>query len=291
MTKVFLTTAGAGEYIIPAGVTSLTTIKAIGGGGSGRNYVGASGWDSGGGGEFAQVDSYNVTAANTYDYSVGASATWSSGQPGVDGGDSWFTKDGGGQTDIINANGGVGATYYVQGTGGTGGTGDTTYNGGNGGKFAFPGNGAGGGAGGDSSAGGIGANSAGSGYGGAGGGGGNGGNGGQNSGNTGGTGGTNANSGGAGGDGGLGESTPTAANGHNGVMGTDLDATHGSGGGGGGMATYSSGSTAGQGSKYGGGGGSAYKGNQTVGTGAQGVVALEFTAAAASSHTQFMIIS
>jgi len=128
MTKVFLTSVGAGEYVIPAGVTTLTSIKCIGGGASATNYSGGGtgGKPSGGGGEFAQKNNYSVTASTTYDYNVGAGADWNGGKTGANGGNSWFTTDGGNDDDIVLANGGVGGGYYNSGSGGPGGTGEVT---------------------------------------------------------------------------------------------------------------------------------------------------------------------
>jgi len=115
--------AAAGDFTwtCPAGVTSVQ-VECWGGGGSGstvsQNRVGG----GGAGGAYAKLNSYAVSAGNTYYIRVGAGGVSpSSGNGGAAGNDSWFSnstpavvclaKGGGG--------GGVGANNSVPGIGGT----------------------------------------------------------------------------------------------------------------------------------------------------------------------------
>ena len=121
------TTAGAGTWTCPAGVTSVLA-ECWGGGGGGAGASNSSyGAGAGGGGEYA-AQTVTVTPFRVYNYTVGgggtAGAGTSSGNPGSAGGNSVFTGDAASVTAHGGGGGGVN-TYSHGGTGGTGGTGST----------------------------------------------------------------------------------------------------------------------------------------------------------------------
>lgn len=132
-----------GNFITPAGVTSIKFEAYGAGGGGGRggttNKYGGGG---GGGGAYSVNNSVTVSPGTSYSITVGTgglggSATSTDGKPGS------LTSATFGST-TITANGGTGGRSYTNGrTGGTGGSG--TYKGGNGGTGSTSGSGGGGG--------------------------------------------------------------------------------------------------------------------------------------------------
>ena len=149
----FLTSVGAGTWIVPDGVYSITvSCWGGGGGGGGAENTGLTGTrrGSGGGGGGFTSRTFSVTPGSPLSYSVGAGglAGGLGGGTGGTGGSSFFTVG----STTITASGGVGGPGTRgsgngnAGTGGSGGTGSggtTNFSGGNGGTAN--GNGAGGG--------------------------------------------------------------------------------------------------------------------------------------------------
>jgi hypothetical protein len=176
------TSNGAGQWIAPAGTTSVKC-ECVGPGGRGSSITVGNNESGGGGGggEYAAEAALAVTAGHTYSFFV---STGGQGAGGASSGQTWFQGD----SVRVTANGGfnVANNTTAGGVGGSGSTNTTHHNGGTGGAGGSPGTtgaGGGGGTGGPTGAGGTG--SAGSGgVGGAGG--------------SAGTGGTPAGSGGAG---------------------------------------------------------------------------------------------
>ncbi len=86
-TEVTKTTAGAGTWTAPPGVTSVT-VEVWGGGGKGGARVNSTyGAGGGGGGAYAKKASQTVTPGTTYNFMVGAGSTSTAA-----GGDSWFVN-------------------------------------------------------------------------------------------------------------------------------------------------------------------------------------------------------
>jgi hypothetical protein len=302
----FVTTTGTGQFTLPSDWSDDNQFEVIGGGGAGgTNYVDATA--GGGGGAYSSVSDIVSLADNT-DYNVGAGGTPSATASVRDGGDSFFghtvcasanvcAGGGDGATDE-NDNGAGGAVIVGTGfAGGTGGTGGSNNNDGGGG---------GGAAGGPNGVGGNGGNNHFNGAGGAGGG-----DGGQNGANgdsevNGGAGGDGPVSGGgtppggagtaATGGGGAGGTLGSTENGGNGgtgdgsASGTNWGAGKGSGGGGGGGSDDGEG---GDGGLYGGGGGGhgedGANGEAGKGLGADGVLVITYTPAAAKSDVPYAL--
>lgn len=150
MTTDTLTTLGAGQWTVPAGVYSIETLEIWGGGGSGAtgNNLG-SGGGGGGGAEKRTITRIPVTPGQVIDFFIGAggAAVGTAATPGNAGEDSWFLASGTykavkGSGGIFNGAGGAG------GTGGIGGTGSNGTAGGAGGFGVVGAGGAGGGTGG-----------------------------------------------------------------------------------------------------------------------------------------------
>lgn len=153
--QVAYTTPGTYSFIAPSGLNPATVSVVCVGGGGGTNFSG------GGGGGLGYVNSYSVTAGNSYTVVVGAGGQCpSSGDTATDGGDSYFVS-----TAVVKGGGGGRGRYLTSGgtsAGGVGGTYDGT-GGGNGGAggpgLGYFGGGGSGGAGGYSGAGGVGGTS------------------------------------------------------------------------------------------------------------------------------------
>jgi hypothetical protein len=287
-------------WMVPADWNSTdNSIETIGGGGGGGTSSGGNDAGGGGGGAYSKIYNLALTPGATITIQVGAG-----GSANGEGGDTWFNGASLAACSV-GAKGGADASGITGGAGGdqASGIGTTRFSGGNGGSSSNSQNGGAGGGGaagpnGAGRAGGPSAGNVGSGGGGAGGGrstagsdgtGGAGGNGGTAQDSTaGGAGGVfavdNAQRGshGSGGGGGASGGTATSRGGSGGA-GVDFDSNHGAGGGGGG-AGYDPGTTdsiGGAGGLYGGGGGgSAYLG-PSGGSGAQGVIVVNYTPAAA----------
>ena len=130
-------TSGSGNWVAPAGVTSVI-VEVWGGGGKGASFVSASGSGGGGGGGGYSKSTVSVTPGNSYAYVVGAGSTTTS-----PGGNSSF----GGATVVANGGNSVANNSATGVAGGASGTGTFIYSGGGGAT------GSGGGGGGGSSAG------------------------------------------------------------------------------------------------------------------------------------------
>lgn len=168
-------TPGTYTFSPRAGLTTLSTVEAWGGGGGGTNGYNANGNKdaAGGGSEYAKDTSVAVSGATSYTVTVGAggaggvissngSLAKNKANPGKDGGSSKFVGD----SVTTTAHGGKGGTFTGSrgGNGGTGSTSATHHDGGAGGKnsgTSFGGSG-GGGSGGTSATGNSGANGGGS---------------------------------------------------------------------------------------------------------------------------------
>lgn len=127
----YFNVAGAGTWVPPCGVTSIT-VEAWGGGGSGgaatingQKYGGG----GGAGGAFARKLNVAVTPGTSYNYSIGAGGQGNTGS-GNNGGDTWFINS----TTVLAKGGAKGVAN--NGTGGLGTTvgsiGDVVYRGGHG---------------------------------------------------------------------------------------------------------------------------------------------------------------
>lgn len=131
-----------GNFITPAGVTTVK-VEAYGAGGGG-GYGGSSnkrGGGGGGGGGYRLFNSVSVTPGTSYPIVIGIGGSGSTGGNGTVGGNTTFA------TSAVIAYGGSGGKSYTNGrTGGAGGVG--TYSGGDGGTGSSTGSGGGGGAGG-----------------------------------------------------------------------------------------------------------------------------------------------
>ena len=117
-------TAGAGTWTCPSGVTSVL-LEAWGGGGGGgaasNSYYAAGG---GGGAEYA-AQTVSTTPFHVYNFTVGAagSAGAATGNPGTSGGTTTFTADSG---VTVTAHGGGGGGVNGGNSGGAGGSGGST---------------------------------------------------------------------------------------------------------------------------------------------------------------------
>lgn len=150
MTTVNLTTLGAGQWTVPAGVWSIDLeIWAGGGSGATGNNLG-SGGGGGGGGEKRTITRVPVTPGQVIDYYIGAggAAVGTQTTNGLPGEDSWFLASGTykavkGSGGIWNGAGGAGGTGGIGGTGanGTAGTAGGLGVVGNGGAAGAPGGG------------------------------------------------------------------------------------------------------------------------------------------------------
>lgn len=301
---VFISTAGASTYTIPADFGALVSVEAIGGGGAGFLSGGSGG--GGGGGAYAYSNLIiGLVASGTAYYQVGAAVT-----------DTWFNAvSNAAPTSIVQgvlAKAGATATTSTGGAGGlaSASVGSPKFNGGTGGAGGtIKAAGGGGGAAGPGGAGGTGGagNAASNTTGGGGGSGatltvagtiGNaglisaGGAGGASTGQTGGTGATatlNANNTppANGGGGGGGASGSTRVNGGAGSAGNYWTATAGgtagSGGGGGGGGGPVTAFNGGNGALYGAGGGGAFN-TGTAGTGAQGIIVITYAITAVTRY-------
>lgn len=129
-----------GNFITPAGLTSVKVELYAGGGGGG--YGGSSnkrGGGGGGGGGYRLNNTVTVTPGTSYPIVIGTGGSGSTGGNGNNGNNTTFN------TNTVIAYGGGGGESYANGrTGGTGGVG--TYNGGDGGTGSSTGSGGGGGA-------------------------------------------------------------------------------------------------------------------------------------------------
>jgi hypothetical protein len=132
--------SGSGNWVCPAGVTSVK-VEVWGAGGAGGGYTSAGGGGGGGGGgEYAAEPAIAVTPGNSYAYTVGAGGTAVAGGNGGNGGDTDF---GGGLVGGFGGDGG--AVNGFGGSGAAGGGSTADFNGGSGGTQAFTGGGGGGG--------------------------------------------------------------------------------------------------------------------------------------------------
>jgi len=127
-TQQVFTTAGAGTFTIPAGVTQVTVECWGGGGNGGSTNTNGNKTGGGGGGAYARK-LLTVIPGNTYNLTVGAA-----------GNDSWFNNN-----TIVLAKGGTSVVANATG-GGAGGSavlsiGDQVYSGGNGGSASNAGTG------------------------------------------------------------------------------------------------------------------------------------------------------
>lgn len=133
--------SGSGNWVAPAGVTSVV-VECWGGGGGGQGGVaipsGGPGSDGGGGGEYA-AQTVTVVPGNTYPYAVGSGGTAgaSNGGFGSSGGNTTFN------TTTVVAHGALGGGFGS--SGGTGSTNTTHHNGGGGFSGLLAGVGGGGG--------------------------------------------------------------------------------------------------------------------------------------------------
>jgi len=213
---VTFTSAGAGSWIVPAGVTA---VKAeCWGSGAG----GAPGGGGGGGGEYAMEASLSVTAGTRVPFVIGAGGSTSAVAAGSYGsvqqrnGNKTTFGSAATTTTVVTANGGL--TGLLGGTtggaGGTGSTNGTHNNGGSGGTAPNTGGGGGGGSGGTAAAGNAGGNA---------------------SGGTGGTGASAVSGGGPGGAGAPVSGWPAAGTGPGGGGGGGFSTTYNGGGGNGGI--------------------------------------------------------
>lgn len=136
--------SGTGNWVAPAGVTSvLAECWGGGGGGANANPVALHGGASGGGGEYAAEPALAVTAGHTYNYTVGAGGAGgagsnSSANAGTDGANSTFAGDSvtvtahkGGAGGLTSA-GGTGSANTTHFDGGAGIIGRSSANGGSG---------------------------------------------------------------------------------------------------------------------------------------------------------------
>ena len=165
------TTTGNYQWVCPAGVTSVQ-VECWGGGGAGGwatrgpNNLSCGG---GAGGAYAKLNSFSVTAGNTYYVNVGAGGvSVVTDLATVPGGDSWFNsantpsatiiaKGGAGGVSLNSTNSGSTATSSAGGTGTTiGSAGDVLFAGGSGATSVTATSGGGGGSGGTGSAGNVG---------------------------------------------------------------------------------------------------------------------------------------
>jgi len=298
-TKIFLT---SGTTFTAPGDWPGTAdkVELIGGGGAGAaGSPSTNAGAGGGGGAYAVI--LNLAISNGASYQIGQGGA----TVNANGTDTWIVTSGtalakaglGATTNSVGANGGAAASCIPSTgafSGGKGGNSNT------GGGLCGAGGGCAGGPNGTGGAGGAATTTATTAAGGGGGNGGGsagnantvsatGGDGGNNSGGTGhgtggnaanGTAGTNGGGGGGGGTVGAG----SAPNGGNGGAGTEFDASHGSGGGGGGSGhgSVESGTVVGNGGLYGAGGGGSSSSGTVFGTGANGIIVITYTPAAAS---------
>jgi hypothetical protein len=132
-----VTLTGSGNWLCPAGVTSINVFEIGGGGGGGTGGSFTSNGAGGGGGEFASLG-FTVVPGTNYAYTVGSGGAGGSSagnSPGSNGTASTFTVG----AVTLTAHGGTGGPIGFQsvpgGAGGTGagGTGVFHYNGGTGG--------------------------------------------------------------------------------------------------------------------------------------------------------------
>jgi hypothetical protein len=130
------TTAGNGNWIAPAGVTSITVACWGGGGGGGADTNNNNGAGGGGGGGAYALTTYTVVPGNTYTYTVGAggSGGTTGGGAAAAGGTSSFH---GGSCIALGGGAGANAGNNSNGNGGAGGssassTGTTKFGGGTG---------------------------------------------------------------------------------------------------------------------------------------------------------------
>ena len=235
---------GAGttvQWQVPAGVISLLGLHGWGAGQGGT--VSTSQEGGGSGGDYALTGNHAVTPGETLHVRVGAG-----GGPGVNGGDSWVSRNSDGSSPIVLAKGGGSGSSNVGGTTFAGGAGAAAQGGGG----SRGGSGGGGGAG-SSAAGDPGLN----------------------------TGGANADgkSGGAGGAPNGGTAGSGGTSGNPGTSGGNVAETGGGGGGGGGGGSGANG--AGGGIPSGGAGGGGNSGGN-AGTGARGEVVIVYVTPAAA---------
>lgn len=134
--------SGAGNWIAPPGVTSVTVECWGGGGGGGGSNANPGAGGGAAGGQYA-TKVIAVTPGNSYAYSVGAGGTVASGANGNAGGNSTFI------TNQVVAVGGAGGVFDGAGATGsvTGGIGTTVRAGGNGAAGVLAGSSGGGGGG------------------------------------------------------------------------------------------------------------------------------------------------
>ena len=125
-TTVTITTTGAGTWVAPCGVTSVT-IQCWGGGGEGGagNFSNKDGGGGGGGGAYTFSNAVTVVPSTSYNYTVGAGGSGCTGAATANNGIASTMIIG---ATTITANGGGGGRLAPSGLGGAGGTG--TFNGG-----------------------------------------------------------------------------------------------------------------------------------------------------------------
>ncbi len=205
--------------------------------------------NAGGGGAYSKVTNVSYTPASSKNYQVGAGGPQSTANNSTAGGDTWFDGTSLGSA-TVSAQAGQSATGGAAGSG----IGSTKYSGGSQPR-TFSGGGGAAGPNGD------GGNST-----------------------------TCVGAGGAPGIGGTGDAgfggAGGASNSADGQPGTEWDGSHGSGGGGA-TANCSANSSAGSGGLYGAGGGNAQGGGNSNGNGAQGIIVITYTPAAAAVTSNF----
>jgi hypothetical protein len=146
-TTVYLTAAGAANFTVPAGVTSLDKVETWSGAGSGGNR-GSQPATGGGGGAYSAITGLAVTPGQVIAYQIGAGgASQTTASDGLPGGDTWF-----GSTSTVLAKGGAGGLgngtgAHAGGQGGqaSAGVGSIRFGGGNGGSGTVGGSATGGG--------------------------------------------------------------------------------------------------------------------------------------------------
>ena len=125
-----ITTTGAGQWQAPDNVYEIT-VETWGGGGAGGGRT-SSGRGGGGGGGAYSKRTFSVTPGNSYNYSVAAQRTGTTGD-GATGNSSWFMSNDSNGCVAVGGGGGLSAGTRGDGGQASSGYGDLKYNGGNGG--------------------------------------------------------------------------------------------------------------------------------------------------------------
>jgi hypothetical protein len=144
-----ISTAGAGTWVAPPGVTSVQVALWAGGGGGGGTAASGNGGGGGAGGGYAKETAFSVTPGVTYNFFIGLGGVGGTGTANaLNGQDSMFNA-----STTVLAVGGQGGRSLANGSAGgattTGSTaiGDVVFHGGNGGAGTGTSGGGGGGAG------------------------------------------------------------------------------------------------------------------------------------------------